>query len=78
MTNHKVVIYTRNGCMQCKMTERYLNEHQIGYQEVNIDENPESANYLREKGFKSVPIVFREDAQPIIGFQPAVLRELVG
>ncbi|GEL13396.1 hypothetical protein FC15_GL001360 [Lapidilactobacillus concavus DSM 17758] len=78
MDAKKVVLYTRDGCMQCKMTKRFLQEHHVDYQEVNINQSPESANYLREKGFRSVPIVFRQDDQPIIGFQPQALKGLVG
>lgn len=73
-----VVIYTKNGCMQCKMTKRYLKEHQIGYEERNINEHPEFVDDLKAQGFRSVPIVMAKEASPIIGFRPSDLKALVG
>ncbi len=79
MNKQKIILYTRDGCMQCKMTKRYLSEHQVDFQEINISENPASAAYLREKGFASVPLVFRQDQDaPIVGFRPEALQKLVG
>ncbi|WP_125767266.1 glutaredoxin-like protein NrdH [Lapidilactobacillus wuchangensis] len=76
---NKIVVYTRNGCMQCRMTKRYLDEHHVDFKEINISESPASADYLREKGFSSVPLVFSEKSeQPIAGFRPAELEKLVG
>lgn len=76
---NKIVVYTRDGCMQCRMTKRYLTEHQIDFKEINISKNPASADYLREKGFSSVPLVFSQTlTHPIAGFQPAALQKLVG
>ncbi|WP_416353222.1 glutaredoxin-like protein NrdH [Agrilactobacillus fermenti] len=75
---NNVVIYTRNGCMQCKMTKRYLKEHHIGYEERNINEEPQYVDTLKEQGFKSVPIVMAKEQGPIIGFRPDQLKALVG
>lgn len=60
------------------MTKRYLKEHQIGYEERNITDNPEYVTYLKAQGFRSVPVVMAKEASPIIGFRPDVLKSLVG
>lgn len=73
-----VVVYTKNDCIQCKMTKRYLKEHQIGYEERNITDNPQYVDYLKDQGFRSVPVVMAKEANPIIGFRPDVLKSLVG
>ncbi|UQS82233.1 glutaredoxin-like protein NrdH [Bombilactobacillus folatiphilus] len=71
------LIYTKNGCMQCKMTKRFLTEHQIDFQEVNINQQPESLATLKQQGFQSVPIVIADGVQPIVGFRPDELKALV-
>ena len=64
-----LVLYTKNNCIQCKMTKRFL-EH-------NISEEPEYVDYLKEKGFQSVPVL-ENNSEPIInGFRPDQLKELV-
>ncbi|WP_032823307.1 glutaredoxin domain-containing protein, partial [Oenococcus oeni] len=30
-----MTVYTKNNCPQCKATKRWLNEHNIDYQEIN-------------------------------------------
>ena len=52
-----VKVYSKNNCMQCKMTKRYLTENQISFEEVNIDNEPEALGFLKDQGFQSVPVI---------------------
>ena len=70
-----VKVYSKNNCMQCKMTKRYLNEHSIPYEEVNVDSDPAALEYLKDQGFQSVPVIFGKQ-QAIIGFRPDQLKSL--
>ena len=36
-----VTVYSKNNCMQCKMVKKWLSEHEIAFDEINIDEQPE-------------------------------------
>ncbi|WP_040536611.1 glutaredoxin-like protein NrdH [Schleiferilactobacillus shenzhenensis] len=74
----QVVIYTRNGCMQCKMTERYLAQHNVPFEERNINEQPQYVDQLKAQGFRSLPVVMPANADPIVGFRPDSLKALVG
>lgn len=70
-------LYTKNNCIQCKMTKKFLNEHNINFAEKNITETPEYIDYLKSKGFRSVPVLEDND-QPIInGFRPDLLKKLI-
>ncbi|HIX01418.1 MAG TPA: glutaredoxin-like protein NrdH [Candidatus Ligilactobacillus excrementigallinarum] len=72
-----LVLFTKNNCIQCKMTKRFLEENQISFTEHNISQEPEYINYLKEKGFQSVPVLER-NAEPIInGFRPDQLKQLL-
>lgn len=70
-----IKLFSKNNCMQCKMAKRFLSENQIAFEEINIDNEPEALEFLKEKGFQSVPVI-TSDAQTIIGFRPDQLRQL--
>lgn len=72
-----VTVFTKSGCIQCRMTKRFLSEHDVQYKENNINQNPEFVSYLKDKGFQSVPVVFTNDNNPIVGFRPDELKEIV-
>ncbi|OJG23337.1 glutaredoxin-like protein NrdH [Enterococcus columbae DSM 7374 = ATCC 51263] len=57
------------------MAKRFLTEHQINFEEINIDMQPEAIDWLKENGFQSVPVVTSELAT-IVGFRPDQLRQL--
>lgn len=71
----KVKIFSKNNCMQCKMTKRFLTENQISFEEINIDEQPEAVEWLKAQGYQSVPVTL-SDADAIIGFRPDQLKSL--
>lgn len=71
-----VIVYSKNNCMQCKMTKRYLTEHNVNFQEINVSDQPEYVTYLKELGYQSVPVVMLDNIDPIVGFRPDALKEL--
>lgn len=72
----EITLYSKNNCMQCKLTKRFLAEHQVSFNEINIDEQPEAVENLKAAGFRSVPVLKTTDAA-IVGFRPEELRQLV-
>lgn len=70
-----IKLFSKNNCMQCKMAKRFLGDNHISFEEINIDNQPEAIEFLKEQGFQSVPII-TSDAQTIIGFRPDQLRQL--
>lgn len=70
-----VRVYTRTNCMQCKFTKRKLDEINVTYEEINIDEVPEALEHVKELGFKSVPVVETEN-DTWNGFRPNKLATL--
>lgn len=62
--------------MQCKMTKRFLSEHEIPFVEHNINTNPEYIDTLKEQGFQSVPVVKFAEDKAVSGFRPDVLKQL--
>lgn len=73
-----IKVYTKNNCFPCKMTKRKLQELGVNYKEINVDENLEALEYLMECGFRSLPVVFKDD-EPIVtgGYAPNILEAIV-
>ena len=45
-----VTVYSKNNCVQCKMTKRFLDSNKIAYREINLDEQPEFIEQVKELG----------------------------
>ncbi|EOT29910.1 glutaredoxin-like protein NrdH [Enterococcus saccharolyticus] len=70
-----IKLFSKNNCMQCKMAKRFLADNNISFEEINIDNDPSAVDWLKEKGFQSVPII-TSDATTVVGFRPDQLRQL--
>ncbi|MGT2873578.1 glutaredoxin-like protein NrdH [Streptococcus gallolyticus subsp. gallolyticus] len=73
---NKITIFSKNNCMQCKMTKKLLDKEGADYQEINIDERPDMIDYVKGLGFSAAPVVKAGDII-FSGFQPAKLKEII-
>lgn len=71
-----LVLYTKNNCIQCKMTKKFLKAHNINFVEHNIDEQPEFINSLKSEGFMATPVVKLPNGNAFSGFRPDELNKL--
>ncbi|HGC6827450.1 TPA: glutaredoxin-like protein NrdH [Streptococcus agalactiae] len=71
-----ITVFSKNNCMQCKMTKKFLDQHGADFEEINIDEKPEKIEYVKNLGFSVAPVI---EAGNVVfsGFQPSKLKELV-
>lgn len=70
-----VTIYSKNNCVQCKMTKRFLDTNHVEYREINLDEQPEFVDHVKNLGFNAAPVIQTAD-EVFSGFQPAKLKKL--
>lgn len=75
MTN-KITLFSKNNCMQCKMTKKLLDKEGANYQEINIDEQPDMVDYVKSLGFTFAPVIKAGDIS-FSGFQPSKLKEII-
>ncbi len=64
MSNADITVYGAHWCPDCRRSKQFLGEHQIPYNWVDIEEDPESEQFVIEKndGKRIVPtIVFADD-----------------
>lgn len=71
-----VTIFSKNNCIQCKMTKKFLQQHKISFIEHNIDEHPEYVDKLKAAGFLSTPVVELPNGNAFSGFRPDRLQQL--
>ncbi|HFU4054695.1 TPA: glutaredoxin-like protein NrdH [Streptococcus suis] len=71
-----VTIYSKNDCVQCKMSKKFLDQHNVAYTEINLDEQPEYIEHVKSLGFSSAPVIETEN-DVFSGFQPTKLKALV-
>lgn len=72
----QVKIFSTTNCMQCKMVKRWLTEHNVEFEEVNIqlEENKSERMRLRKEGFMSAPITYFGETI-VQGFNPSELNK---
>lgn len=71
-----ITVYSKNNCMQCKMTKKFLEQNGAEFQEINMDEHPEKIDYVKSLGFTSAPVI-ESDNLVFSGFQPTKLKEII-
>lgn len=72
-----ITLYTKDNCPQCKMTKKFLADKNLNFEEINIDVETQYIDSLKEKGFRSVPVITTADEKvTIVGFRPDQLRTL--
>ena len=71
-----VTVFSKNNCIQCKMTKKFLEQHNVAFVEHNIDEQPEFVDELKANGFMATPVIQLPDGNAFSGFRPDMLRGL--
>ena len=77
-----ITIFTTNTCGYCQMVKKYLNAKGVGFEEVNLDQQPQRRTEAhRLSGALTVPVTVvtkTDDSQEIIvGYNLAKLAPAV-
>ena len=56
-----VTVYTQNLCGYCSYAKMYLERMDIPFEEINIDENKQAREFLREQGHRTTPQIYHND-----------------
>ncbi|MFC4652479.1 glutaredoxin-like protein NrdH [Lactococcus nasutitermitis] len=71
-----ITVYSKNNCMQCKMVKKWLDEHSVAFNEINIEEQPEYVQTVLDMGYRAAPVVTNGTVS-FSGFRPSELAKLV-
>lgn len=67
----QVEIFTKNGCPQCRLSKKLMNEHHIKYIEHNVSEHPEYIEIVKNMGYRALPVIKIKKTNEIwTGFRP--------
>ena len=75
-----IKVYSKHNCVQCEMTKEFLKQNKVEFEEINVDENEEALEIIKEKGFKNLPVVIVSNKGFVFefdGFQMDLLEGLV-
>ena len=53
-----LILYTKNQCVFCDIMKENLNRWGVKYMTVNVQEDPEALELLKERGIRTVPQLF--------------------
>lgn len=56
-----ITLYTMPKCDACERTKMWLDEQNIGYNEIDITENDEAMELVKSHGYNQAPVVSIND-----------------
>jgi mycoredoxin len=67
-TSRPIQIYSTRWCGDCRRSKRFLEAHQIPFEEINIEEDPHAAGIVMalNKGARSVPTIIFPDGSVLV------------
>lgn len=73
----KIRVFSTKICPYCVSLKEYLKEHNIEFEEIDVSENREMAQYMIDKtGQMGVPVI-EIDNQIVIGFDRDKIAKLL-
>ncbi len=79
-----LIVYTTRWCPDCRIARRFLDQYNLDYVEIDIEENPEAAEELeRQTGKRAIPqfVIDGRWVQPYSrarGFHYTEMKKLLG
>ncbi|MGC2448856.1 MAG: glutaredoxin domain-containing protein [Candidatus Sulfotelmatobacter sp.] len=73
----KVLLFTQPGCFSCELLRIYLEAREIAFEERDIGADMEARRTMTETYDSNETPTLVIDGEPIIGFDPALLDQLL-
>lgn len=62
----QVTVFTKNECGICENVKRWLKWANVPYTEINVEDNAEALNYVKEGlGYQAMPVIEVTDTDGI-------------
>jgi glutaredoxin-like protein NrdH len=71
----KITVYSTPGCTQCRMTYKALENAGIAYEVIDLSQDADKLEELRQQGFLQAPIVMA-GTETWSGFRPDKIKAL--
>lgn len=73
----RVLLFTQPGCFSCELMRIYLEAHELAFEERDISTDAEARRIMTETYDSNETPTLVIDGEPIIGFDPALLDQLI-
>lgn len=70
-----VTVYTLPNCVQCESTKKLLTRNEIAFEIVDLSEDEQAMDMVRELGHQSAPVVIAGEKN-WSGFRPDMITAL--
>ena len=76
----KIIVYATTWCPDCRRAKKFLDDHGITYEYVDIDKNREASAYVKQlnNGMRSVPTILFPDGSALVEPRDSQLAEKLG
>ena len=80
MTEQPIRMYTTSWCGDCRRSKRFLQEHQVAFEEIDIEKQPEAAQIVisLNHGARSVPTIVFPDGSVLVEPSNRILASKLG
>ena len=77
---NKITVYTKPNCAACEMTKKFLRENNIPFESIDVTQDEEALNAIKQAGYTGVPVVTIGDGFDVSwhGFRPDELERIAG
>ncbi len=77
MMDKKVVVYSSDSCMYCKLAKDFLEKNGVAFEEKNVGKDAVARDELAKKGYMGVPVICVGEEE-ILGFDQGKLKSALG
>lgn len=80
MGEQEIILYGAHWCPDCRRCKQFLGEHQIPFQSINIEQDPEAERFVLEKneGKRLIPMILFPDGSFLVDPTNAELASKLG
>lgn len=72
-----IQVLGKPDCPGCRQVKELLDRENAAYEYYDVTENQWAKDVLVEHGISSVPVVLSFTHQPIVGFKPEIIKDVV-
>lgn len=72
-----IMVLGKPDCPGCEQVKKLLDREGAVYEYYDVTADPWAMGVLKEHGVQRVPLVLSFTHQPIVGFKPDVIKQLV-
>jgi len=59
-----ITVYSKDDCVQCDRTKKWLHKNDILFNEINLDHSPADLEAVKALGFMTAPVVIVSTGDP--------------